>query len=521
MTGTAAAGDRRRAARLAGLVRPGRPGPHLGAGVAHALPRLRGDHTCATTCCPTPVSAQLHGIHPPGRRLPGRDPLGAVLRDRDARRARRRAARLAARPAAVAVGAVAAPSGALSLGRGPTVWLPWRLFSGLPLFQNIIPSRFLLVTYLAAGAMLGLIVDHTPTRWPCVSPRGADVATAPCAGGLHGGAAAVAGSRWPRWPSCRSPSYLAPTVPWPPSRWCCPPGSAPWHPTSRHQVLLVFPVPYQVIESAWPGRPSTGCPTPWSVGGGPGGDPARAGPERPGRRGHRERARSPSPARSSAPGTSPRRGRHSTGWGVTMVVLPDQPGLAPYDRVTWVPFAVGLMTAATGRAPVRQAGAWVWTGVACGGTTRRNHPGRVRPLRRPRRAPGPFGHRRGGRVRDRARVSTDRAPVGAPDEGWTTGSVGSCAWHRLTRSDGRSRSPHRRSGGGGRGRPRPRPRGAHGPGRTGQPHRRARSGRWRRCATQRWTTPSTTASPCRPTVWCQRARRSHSPTPISVTWSPC
>jgi hypothetical protein len=46
-----------------------------------------------------------------------------------------------------------------------------------------------------------------------------------------------------------------------------------------------------------------------------------------------------------------------------MVVLPDQPSLPQYDRVSSVPAAAALITAATGHHPIRQADALVWTGV--------------------------------------------------------------------------------------------------------------------------------------------------------------
>jgi hypothetical protein len=60
--------------------------------------------------------------------------------------------------------------------------------------------------------------------------------------------------------------------------------------------------------------------------------------------------------------------RHALlGWGVTTIVVPDQPGLPTYDRGRIVPYAVGLFTAATGRAPVRQARAWVWSWSGSGG----------------------------------------------------------------------------------------------------------------------------------------------------------
>lgn len=50
-------------------------------------------------------------------------------------------------------------------------------------------------------------------------------------------------------------------------------------------------------------------------------------------------------------------------WGVTTVVLPDQPALPAYDQVASVPEMAALVTAATGEAPERVAGAWVWSHV--------------------------------------------------------------------------------------------------------------------------------------------------------------
>ena len=50
------------------------------------------------------------------------------------------------------------------------------------------------------------------------------------------------------------------------------------------------------------------------------------------------------------------------GWGVTMVVIPDQPGQPALLRGRDPEYAAGFMTAALGRPPVFQDGAWVWTG---------------------------------------------------------------------------------------------------------------------------------------------------------------
>ena len=161
--------------------------------------------------------------------------------------------------------------------------------------------------------------------------------------------------------------YLAPTVPMV-TRPVRPPAwfteVAPRLPA--HRVLLVFPVPYQVIESAMAWQAVVGFPYAMVGGGGPGGVIQRAGAERAG---------ADAIARASFSFTSQvlRPGdvaatRHAlSAWGVTGVVLPDDPGLPAYDRVTSVPYTVAFVTAAVGRAPARRAGSWVWDGVD-GGT---------------------------------------------------------------------------------------------------------------------------------------------------------
>jgi hypothetical protein len=50
-------------------------------------------------------------------------------------------------------------------------------------------------------------------------------------------------------------------------------------------------------------------------------------------------------------------------WGVTMVVLPDQPELPEYDQVASVTAMAALISAATGARPTHVADAWVWRRV--------------------------------------------------------------------------------------------------------------------------------------------------------------
>jgi len=238
------------------------------------------------------------------------------------------------------------------------VWLPWQLVADRPLFQDIIPSRFLVVTYLSLAVMLGIVVDRTraAVRDRTGTSSGQAARWAPPLAGLAVALVAlgpVAG-------------YLAPTVPMVtrpvrPPTWFT--SVAPHLPA--HQVLLVFPVPYQVIESAMAWQAVSGFPYAMVGGGGPGGVIQRAGAERAGADAI-ARASFSFTGQALRPGDVAATRRALAAWGVDGVVLPDEPGLPAYDRVTSVPYTVAFVTAVVGRAPVRQAGSWVWGGIAAG-----------------------------------------------------------------------------------------------------------------------------------------------------------
>ena len=63
-------------------------------------------------------------------------------------------------------GGVAVASVVLSLGAPRGSLSVWGILAGLPQFENVVPSRFVLITYLAVAVLLGLIVDHTH-EWVC------------------------------------------------------------------------------------------------------------------------------------------------------------------------------------------------------------------------------------------------------------------------------------------------------------------------------------------------------------------
>jgi hypothetical protein len=132
-----------------------------------------------------------------------------------------------------------------------------------------------------------------------------------------------------------------------------------------HQVLLVLPAPFsgRVSAIAWP---ATGDFNYSLIGvGGPGAYPTHGDQaERAGKNvlaGLSFSSWNIVPPLTAADVVSVRQALR--GWGATMVVIPDEPGLPIYDQVISVTTAATLVTAATGERPLHQANAWVWTAV--------------------------------------------------------------------------------------------------------------------------------------------------------------
>jgi hypothetical protein len=255
-------------------------------------------------------------------------------------------------------GAITLISVWLSLGFENHYWVPWHLLVKLPLIQNIIPGRFVSVTYLAVAAMLAVIIDRTYTT---VHQR--------FTAGLRLGplreraAAAVAGVVVAGIALVPIAVYLGGTVPMVTQPVVLP----TWFRTvaphlTGHPVLLVYPAPFALVQSSMTWQAVDGMHYAMVGGGGPGGLLTRAGKERDGQLAITINSLS-SDRRVETPADIRAVRQALQGWGVTMVVIPDQPGLPAYEQVRSVPSSVALMTAAIGAPPVHQAEAWVWTGV--------------------------------------------------------------------------------------------------------------------------------------------------------------
>ena len=247
-----------------------------------------------------------------------------------------------------AVGVVCAT---FSFGLAFHHWTAWRLLVRLPLMENVIPSRFVLFTYLAAAAMLGIVVDHvaraaagrrprTPGRtvlgW-CAGLAVVAVALVPIAAYFADGLPLTAVPvELPEWFTT-----VAPELP-------------------QGQVLLVLPSAFRQSNMTW--QAVGGMRYAMVGGGGPNSLLSRAGKEEAGARYLAELSFSNGSRDLVAGEVAAVRGALD-GWGVTGIVLPDPKGLPDYEKMHAVRSAVVLLTAATGQAPVYRAHAWVWTGV--------------------------------------------------------------------------------------------------------------------------------------------------------------
>ncbi len=267
-------------------------------------------------------------------------------------------------------GAITVISVALSLGVERSQWLPWQLVSRLPLLENIIPSRFLVITYLAIAVMLGVIVDHTyVTVNGRINSPPAGSAVRPLAG------RAV---QYPRWIGAAAgftvaaialmpiATYLAADIPITSQPVVLPTWFRTVAPKLQgNQVLLVFPVPFAFEESSVTWQAVDRMPYSIAGGVGPGAVISHAGKEREGQIAIANASFpfTPDMHTLTTAGDVAAVRQALDGWGVTMVVIPDQTNLPEYEQTLSVTLAAALITAATGQRPIRQADAWVWIGV--------------------------------------------------------------------------------------------------------------------------------------------------------------
>jgi hypothetical protein len=247
---------------------------------------------------------------------------------------------------------------ACSLGARRGQWEPAWIFTRIPVIENVIVQRFMAFGFLAAAVMLAIILDRVHRVAPewrgALGTLGAlavaVIALVPMAITFGGRLPfTMEEVTLPRWYS-----EVAPTLP---------PG----------QVLLSYPAPFSGLQSAMAWQAVNDMHYSQAEGGGPEGVAARAGSAGPGFNvlstlsfGVGTPAPAGTPAQFAAV-------RHALAvWQVTTVVIAPEPSESSALQGREPDYAAAFMTAALGRLPAIEHGAWVWNHVQLG---------RVQPLR--------------------------------------------------------------------------------------------------------------------------------------------
>jgi hypothetical protein len=247
------------------------------------------------------------------------------------------------------------------------------LLAGLPAVNNIVSARFALLAFLGASVMLGLIVDHTHRA---LRPRAER--EPPGAPGAAPGAATATGVRaW--WGvvvaalvsavTIAPPlAYLSQNLPIAAQAVVLPTWFrvVPPH-LSQKDVLLTFPPPFSAKQSAMVWQASAGMTYSMAGAGGTAANPVTAGSAGGGQWVlSRVTYNYGVPVPISSTDIVAVRVALAA-WGVTTVVIPNEPDLPAYDQIASTTQAAGLITAATGEAPVLEDGAWTWQHVHLAG----------------------------------------------------------------------------------------------------------------------------------------------------------
>jgi hypothetical protein len=266
-------------------------------------------------------------------------------------------------------GALGLITAALSLRSAGGRWGPWALVQHLPLFDNVVQSRFVVIFGLCASVMAGVIIDHTRSaaaRW--LEGRGVQ--------GAQGGSRRSPFGRWRTPPRVGAiaglvvglvavvPAViaLAPNLP-----LTVRPVSVPaWFAhTGAHlvagRVMATYPFATADSQASVPWQAIEGMPYKMAGGGGPTGTVERAGAYKLGFSVLRSASVPivPPPDLSAANLAAVRRALRA--WGVTLVVVPDDHGLPAYQTARGTSYGVAFFTAVLGSVPTRQLGAWVWS----------------------------------------------------------------------------------------------------------------------------------------------------------------
>jgi hypothetical protein len=238
---------------------------------------------------------------------------------------------------------------ACSLGERHGQWEPAWIFTRIPVVENVIEQRFMAVGFLAAAVVLAVVLERVhralPNWWGALGALAvAAVALVPMA--------TIFGERLPfaMQPVVLPKWYreVAPTLP---------PG----------RVLLSYPAPFSGLQDAMAWQAVNRVSYSQAGGGGPQGVVARAGSAKAG---FDVLSHLDFGVGLPEPGGTPAQFaavRHALAvWGVTTVVIATNPAAPRVEQGKDPVYAAAFMTAALGRQPTLQAGAWVWNHVQLG-----------------------------------------------------------------------------------------------------------------------------------------------------------
>lgn len=241
-----------------------------------------------------------------------------------------------------------------------SIWVPWNVLANVPLIEDIIAGRFMVMTILCAAVAVAIVVDRTYHAVGRMADQSrmsvGSVAYVATVAGLA--VALVAVGPLGEAESSVLPLAVQPVVV---PRFFSP--TTPNHP-GRNSVVLAFPFPGESAGAVMIWQAIDGMGFAIAGGGGPEGIVARAGPEMAGYVALETDSFSFVWAEASA--SNDRAVRTAlAGWGVTTIVIP-APNSVPLGEHGWaasVLGAVGLITGALGRQPAVVDHALVWTDV--------------------------------------------------------------------------------------------------------------------------------------------------------------
>jgi hypothetical protein len=245
----------------------------------------------------------------------------------------------------------------LSFGPGLGVWVPWEMLQHVPWIGDIVEVRFVFVVTLCVAAMAGLTVDHAHTALETRATARTDGPGRPAtAGRLAWGLVVLlllptVVALWPNLPLTTRAVVLP--------DWFARNGAA----LAAGQVVLTYPVPSSGLQSSEAWQAVNAMVWAQASGGGPQGQPYRAGAARPGFEVLSAASLPLGPAPDPTPANLAAVRRALRIWRVTTVVVPDPAGLPLYQRGRSGAYASGFFSAAFGTLPHYENSAWVWNAV--------------------------------------------------------------------------------------------------------------------------------------------------------------